>query len=112
MVMSENTVAAGLGQVLLAVSASMASPSSSPILTIQFGNRTMALGRKRMAAMNGRNAFVYLKSKFGLLNATTPLYLQAVIAGSPKDGSEIFVEIDMDAWEEVILHVQKLRITT
>jgi hypothetical protein len=51
-----------------------------------------------------------LKSKFGLLNATTPLYLQAVIIG--KGQTETFVEIDLDAWEEIVPYIEKLRITT
>lgn len=93
---SNNQVAAGLGETLLAFVAAASAPSSAP-LVIEFGHRTMALGRKRMASMTGRvspfeashllwrteasrsvplpfqNAFVYLKSKFGLLNATVKL---------------------------------------
>ncbi|KIK69051.1 hypothetical protein GYMLUDRAFT_152274 [Collybiopsis luxurians FD-317 M1] len=109
---SENSFAAGLGETLQAITAGSTSPSSAPIL-IEFGHRTIALGRKRMATMTGRNAFVYLKSKFGLLNATTPLYLQAVITGKSKDeANETFVEIDMDSWEEIVPFIEKLRITT
>ncbi|KAJ3749423.1 hypothetical protein DFH05DRAFT_1476687 [Lentinula detonsa] len=106
---SENNVAAGLGETLQAfVVAASLYPSAEPIL-IEFGHRTMALGRKRMATMAGRNAFVYVKGKFGLLNASTPLFLQAVITGK-ADGA--FVEIDLDAWEEIVPYIVKLRIIT
>ncbi|KAJ3726962.1 hypothetical protein EV361DRAFT_793100 [Lentinula raphanica] len=105
---SENKVAAGLGETLQAFAVAASYPSPGPIL-IEFGHRTMALGRKRMAAMTGRNAFVYVKGKFGLLNASTPLFLQAVITGK-TDGA--FVEIDLDAWEEIVPYIEKLRIIT
>ncbi|KAH7876715.1 uncharacterized protein C8R40DRAFT_1098395 [Lentinula edodes] len=109
---SENNVAAGLGEVLQAFVAG-SYPSPGPIL-IEFGHRTMALGRKRMSTMTGRvssfkNAFLYVKGKFGLLNASTPLFLQAVITGR-ADGA--FVEIDLDAWEEIVPYIEKLRIIT
>ncbi|KAJ3986225.1 hypothetical protein F5890DRAFT_1019655 [Lentinula detonsa] len=108
---SENNVAAGLGETLQAfVVAASLYPSAEPIL-IEFGHRTMALGRKRMATMKlvSQNAFVYVKGKFGLLNASTPLFLQAVITGK-ADGA--FVEIDLDAWEEIVPYIVKLRIIT
>ncbi|KAE9408752.1 hypothetical protein BT96DRAFT_1013364 [Gymnopus androsaceus JB14] len=109
---SDNQVAAGLGETLQAFVAAASVPSPAPIV-VEFGHRKMALGRKRMAAMNGRNAFVYLKSKFGLLNATTPLYLQAVIFGRAKDEeNETFVELDLEAWEELVPYIAKLRIIT
>ncbi|KAF9073574.1 hypothetical protein BDP27DRAFT_1318526 [Rhodocollybia butyracea] len=112
---SDNHVAAGLGitlQALASAASSMSSPSTSPIL-IEFGHRTMVLGRNRLASMTGRNAFAYLKSKFGLSNATTPLYLQAMIAGHRKAGeAEVFFEIDMEAWEEIVPYIEKLRIIT
>lgn len=80
-------------------------PSSKPVM-IECGGRVMALGRTRMAVMSGRNAFLYLKSKFGLLNSTTPLYIQAAFIGDEED----FVEVDMDAWEELVPHIYRLRI--
>ncbi|KAJ3814736.1 hypothetical protein EV368DRAFT_35129 [Lentinula lateritia] len=104
---SENNVAAGLGEVLQAFVAG-SYPSPGPIL-IEFGHRTMALGRKRMSTMTGRNAFLYVKGKFGLLNASTPLFLQAVITGRAEGA---FVEIDLDAWEEIVPYIEKLRIIT
>jgi hypothetical protein len=60
-----------------------------------------------MKFMFHQNAFVNLKSKFGLLNASTPLYLQALFVGSNK-----WTEVDMDSWEELVPFIQKLRIAT
>lgn len=50
---SDNQVAAGLGETLQAFVAAASVPSPAPIV-VEFGHRKMALGRKRMAAMNGR----------------------------------------------------------
>ncbi len=50
-------------------------------------------------------------SKFGLLNATTPLYLHAAIRAKDVE-NDTFVEIDMDAWEELVPYIERLRITT
>ncbi|TFK44871.1 hypothetical protein BDQ12DRAFT_661522 [Crucibulum laeve] len=105
LVSSSNNVAAGIGEVLQALGAVSTATTSKPIM-IEYGNRIMALGRKRMAVMSGRNAFLYLKSKFGLLNATAALYLQATFIGD----EETFVEVDMDAWEELVPYMHKLRI--
>ncbi len=58
-----------------------------------------------------QNAFIYIKSKFGLLNATTPLYLHAVFPGGP-DEEEKYVEVDLEAFEELVMHMSKLRIMT
>lgn len=118
---SESQVTSGIAEVLLAL-LSRPEPTElhGPILIV-FGDRTIALGRKRMAGMNGRvclsvneheylshilkNAFLYLKRTFGLLNATTPLYLQAVFSGSSA-----YVEVDTEAWEELVPYIVRLRI--
>jgi hypothetical protein len=63
--------------------------------------------RGRLWFLVMQNAFVDLKKKFGLLNATTPLYLEAQFFGHSK-----YVEVDMDAWEELIAYIEKLRIVT
>ncbi|TFK23940.1 hypothetical protein FA15DRAFT_670027 [Coprinopsis marcescibilis] len=103
---SSNSIAAGIGEAIHALfSASSHSQTTTPIM-IDCGERVMALGRKRMGAMNGRNAFLYLKSKFGLLSTSAPLYLSASFTGSPDK----FVEVDMDAWEELVPYIEKLRI--
>ncbi|KAF9012483.1 hypothetical protein BDQ17DRAFT_1343989 [Cyathus striatus] len=102
---SSNHIAAGVGEILQALAGVSGGPSTKPIM-IEFVDRTMALGRKRMAAMNGRNAIVYMKSKFGLLNSTSPFYLQASFIGD----EESYVEVDLDAWEELVPHISRLRI--
>ncbi|KAK7438455.1 hypothetical protein VKT23_018068 [Stygiomarasmius scandens] len=111
LVHSENNVAAGIGECLQAFAAASLAPSNgnTPLL-VEFGKRTIALGRKHMGQMSGRNAFLYVKSKFGLLNASTPLHLQAKFnfAGSSND----YVEIDIEAWEELVPFIQKMRIMT
>ncbi len=58
-----------------------------------------------------QNAFIYVKSKLGLLNATTPLHLQALFHG-PAEEEERYMEIDLEAWEELVPHILKLRIMT
>ncbi|SJK97862.1 uncharacterized protein ARMOST_01117 [Armillaria ostoyae] len=111
LVSSNNVFAAGVGQCLQAfMAASSANTQGAPIM-VTFGNRTMAFGKKKMASMTGRNAFIYIKSKFGLLNATTPLYLHAVFPGGP-DEEEKYVEVDLEAFEELVMHMSKLRIMT
>ena len=50
---SSNTIAAGVGQCIQALLEASTHPGTSPII-LTFGNRTMALGRKRMAGMTGR----------------------------------------------------------
>ncbi|KAF8908017.1 hypothetical protein CPB85DRAFT_1223021 [Mucidula mucida] len=107
---SNNHVAAGIGQCLQAWMLTTTRPGTAPII-LSFGNRTMALGRRRMAGMTGRNAFIYVKSKLGLLNATTPLHLQALFHG-PAEEEERYMEIDLEAWEELVPHILKLRIMT
>ncbi|PPQ64931.1 hypothetical protein CVT26_015651 [Gymnopilus dilepis] len=102
---SNNSFAAGIGEVIEAFVANASKSNTKPIM-VEFGSRIMAVGRSRMAAMTGRNALLYMKSKFGLLNATTPLYLQAAFTGD----EERFVEVDLDSWEELVEHMQKLRI--
>lgn len=105
LVSSPNDIAAGIGQVLEAlVLASTATTTTKPIM-VEYGNRVMALGRKRMGVMSGRNAFLYLKSKFGILNTNSALYLEALIIGE-----EEYVEVDFDAWEELVPHISRLRI--
>jgi len=83
-----------------------ANKSNTRPIMVEFGNRIMAVGRSRMSAMNGRNALLYMKSKFGLLNSTAALYLQATFDGD----EERFVEVDLDSWEELVVHMQRLRI--
>lgn len=54
LVTSPNDIAAGIGQVLEAlVLASTTTTTIKPIM-VEYGNRVMALGRKRMGVMNGR----------------------------------------------------------
>lgn len=53
---SPNAIAAGVGEVLQAFVTASAEYPSTPIM-IEYGQRSMALGRKRMAAMNGRVSF-------------------------------------------------------
>ncbi|KAG2015718.1 hypothetical protein CC2G_008962 [Coprinopsis cinerea AmutBmut pab1-1] len=106
---STNPIAAGIAEVLQAIATASSrgqSPPSTPIM-IECGERVMALGRKRMAAMNGRNAFLYLKSKFGLLSTSNALYLSASFVG---DSQQQFVEVDMDAWGELVPYIERLRI--
>ncbi|KAF9526642.1 hypothetical protein CPB83DRAFT_857552 [Crepidotus variabilis] len=102
---SPNTVAAGVGEVLQALAAVTNAPNSKPIM-VEFGNRVMAVGRSRMMTMNGRNAFLYMKSKFGLLNASTAFFLEATFEGN----EDRYVEIDLDSWEELVVYMHKLRI--
>ena len=124
LVTSPNDIAAGIGQVLEAlVLASTTTTTIKPIM-VEYGNRVMALGRKRMGVMSGRvrvcqrgvivvelmccsaqNAFLYLKSKFGILNTNSALYLEALIIGEDD-----FVEVDFDAWEELVPHISRLRV--
>ncbi|KAH9485475.1 hypothetical protein JR316_0002383 [Psilocybe cubensis] len=104
---SSNMFAAGIGEALQAFLATAKAPNARPI-TVEFGSRVMAVGRQRMLAMNGRNALLYMKSKFGLLNSTTALYLQATFEGD----EERFVEVDLDSWEELVVYMQRLRIIT
>ncbi|KAF8161256.1 hypothetical protein B0H34DRAFT_673245 [Crassisporium funariophilum] len=102
---SANNVAAGIGEVLQAFVAATSRSTSRPIM-VEFGNRTMAIGRQRMASMNGRNAFLYMKSKFGLLNSTIALFLQATL----DRNDEQLVEVDLDSWEELVPYIHRLRI--
>ncbi|KAH7873085.1 uncharacterized protein C8R40DRAFT_1071073 [Lentinula edodes] len=73
-------------------------PSPGPILI-----------RKRMSTTTARNELLYVKRNFGLFDASTPLFLQAVITGS-ADGS--FVKIDLDARAEIVPYIVQLRIIT
>ncbi|TEB30307.1 hypothetical protein FA13DRAFT_1733609 [Coprinellus micaceus] len=57
--------------------------------------------------MNHQNAVLYLKSKFGLLSSPRPVYLQASFL-CMADGE--FVEVDLDAWDELAPHIDRLRI--
>ncbi|KAJ3514799.1 hypothetical protein NLJ89_g2159 [Agrocybe chaxingu] len=102
---SSNSVAAGFGEIVQALVASSNPPNSRPIM-VEFGNRTMAIGRQRMQTMNGRNAFLYMKSKFGLLNATSAFFLEATF----EQDVDSFVEIDLDSWEELVAFMHKIRI--
>jgi len=102
---STNTFAAGIGEALQAFISLANAPNTRPIM-VEFANRVMAMGRQRMSTMNGRNALVYLKSKFGLLNSTAACYIQATFEGN----EEHFVEVDMDSWEEVVPYMIRLRI--
>ncbi|KAK0460913.1 uncharacterized protein EV420DRAFT_166108 [Desarmillaria tabescens] len=129
LVSSDNSFAAGVGQCLQAFMAASSTNAQAAPIMVTFGNRTMAFGKKKMASMTGRvsirtccllsdsfvtvpqNAFIYIKSKFGLLNATTPLYLHAVFPGGP-DEEEKYVEVDLEAFEELVVHISKLRIMT
>ncbi|KIK09204.1 hypothetical protein K443DRAFT_83368 [Laccaria amethystina LaAM-08-1] len=104
LVTSPNNIAAGIGQVLEALVLASTATTTKPIM-VEYGNRVMALGRKRMGVMSGRNAFIYLRSKFGILNTNSALYLEALIIGEDE-----FVEVDFDAWEELVPHISKLRI--
>ncbi|KAF5343556.1 hypothetical protein D9758_012956 [Tetrapyrgos nigripes] len=112
--LSENQVAQGIGESLRAFADtpwSSEPPSTQPPpLLVEFGKRTIALGRKHMGKMSGKNAFLYVKSKFGLLNASTPLHLQAKF--NFEGSSTEYVEIDLEAWEEMVPYIQKLRIMT
>ena len=54
---------------------------------------------------SAQNAFLYLKSKFGILNTNSALYLEALIIGEDD-----FVEVDFDAWEELVPHISRLRV--
>ncbi|KAF8201007.1 hypothetical protein BJ912DRAFT_806146, partial [Pholiota molesta] len=103
---SSNMFAAGIGEVLQAFIASTNPPNTKPVM-VEFSNRVMAIGRGRLSAMNGRvKRLLYLKSKFGLLNGTTALYLQATF-----DAEEVkFVEVDVDSWEELVGHMRRLRL--
>lgn len=122
LVTSPNDIAAGIGQVLEALVLASTATTTKPIM-VEYGNRVMALGRKRMGVMSGRvrafqcglftvelnwtqNAFLYLKSKFGILNTNSALYLEALMIGEDE-----FVEVDVDAWEELVPHISKLRIS-
>ncbi|KAF8653278.1 hypothetical protein AX16_003980 [Volvariella volvacea WC 439] len=100
---SNNTLVAGLGEIVQVLMS--AESRSSPII-VECGQRTMALGRARMASLSGRNAFLYLQSKFGLLDSRKPLHLEAIFTAS----GENYIEIDMDAWEELVPHIKKLRV--
>jgi hypothetical protein len=51
---------------------------------------------------------LYMKSKFGLLNATSALFLQATFDEEPGR----YVEVDLDSWEELVGYMQRLRIIT
>ncbi|THV06897.1 hypothetical protein K435DRAFT_416274 [Dendrothele bispora CBS 962.96] len=136
---SDNQVTAGIGECLhaFAVASASASASSSQNgigggggsmqgfnaantpLIVEFGKRTIALGRTQLGGMSGRNAFLYIKSKFGLLNASTPLHLQAKFfplstgsSSTTTSARDEYVEIDIEAWEELVPFVQKLRVMT
>ncbi|KAL1695980.1 hypothetical protein GGG16DRAFT_121304 [Schizophyllum commune] len=76
-------------------------------LVIEHRERRVALGRKRMESMSGRNAALYLKSKFGLLAATAPVRIEAAFRRE-QDGAVEWMEVDMDAWEELVPHMHRL----
>ncbi|TRM69141.1 hypothetical protein BD626DRAFT_473067 [Schizophyllum amplum] len=89
--------------------AELARASPTGPLVIEHGDRRMALGRKRMESMSGRNAALYLKSKFGLLAATAPVRIEAAFRRE-QDGALEWMEVDMDAWEELVPHMHRLLI--
>ncbi|KAJ3547343.1 hypothetical protein NMY22_g1692 [Coprinellus aureogranulatus] len=130
--LSSNNIAAGIGEALEAlVLAATTPPTTTKPIFVEWESRIMALGRKRMAglgsgkvrvthscgsdkrlriiAVDPQNALLYLKSKFGLLSSPRPVYLQASFLGE-TDGE--FVEVDLDAWEELVPHIDRLRIIT
>lgn len=53
LVTSPNDIAAGIGQVLEALVLASTATTTKPIM-VEYGNRVMALGRKRMGVMSGR----------------------------------------------------------
>lgn len=106
LVNSPNPVVAGVGEVLQVVLAAAVMPPAVKPILVQHGSRVMALGRKRMSALNGRNAMIYLKSKFGLLSAARPVIMDASFIGKEDE----FVEVDMDAWEELVPQIAKLNL--
>ncbi|KIM40264.1 hypothetical protein M413DRAFT_446438 [Hebeloma cylindrosporum] len=105
LVHSTNTFAAGIGEVVQAFISAANAPNTRPIM-VEYTNRIMAIGRQRMSTMNGRNALLYMKSKFGLLNATAACFHQATFEGN----EEQFVEVDLDSWEELVAYMVRLRI--
>ncbi|KAF5326145.1 hypothetical protein D9611_000304 [Ephemerocybe angulata] len=83
---SSNNIAAGIGEALEAlIEAASMSPMSTKPIFVEWEGRIMALGRKRMASMNGRVLFV-----------------------GEAEGD--YVEVDLDAWEELAPHIERLRI--
>ena len=54
-----------------------------------------------------QNAALYLKSKFGLLAATAPVRIEAAFRRE-QDGALEWMEVDMDAWEELVPHMHRL----
>lgn len=48
---------------------------------------------------------MYMKSKFGLLNTSAAVFLQATFDEDAK-----FVEVDLDSWEELVGHMHRLRV--
>ncbi|KAI5890300.1 uncharacterized protein SCHCODRAFT_02631430 [Schizophyllum commune H4-8] len=97
---------AGLCEGLRALVESTRAPLTGP-LVIEHRERRVALGRKRMESMSGRNAALYLKSKFGLLAATAPVRIEAAFRRE-QDGVLEWMEVDMDAWEELVPHMHRL----
>lgn len=49
---------------------------------------------------------MYMRSKFGLLNSPTAVFLQATF----EEESVKFVEVDLDSWEELVVHIYRLRV--
>ena len=66
----------------------------------EFGNLLSMMGSLQ-------NAALYLKSKFGLLAATAPVRIEAAFQRE-QDGALEWMEVDMDAWEELVPHMHRL----
>ena len=49
---------------------------------------------------------MYMKSKFGLLNTSAAVFLQATF----DEDTVKFVEVDLDSWEELVGNMHRLRV--
>lgn len=128
--LSNNGIAAGIGEALeVLAQAGTTPPMKTQPIFVEWEGRVMALGRRRMTGLGSgkvgrdlisrkswvlilaeKNAFLYVKSKLGLLASPRPLYLQASFFGCGTDGE--FVEVDLDAWEELAPFIDRLRVFT
>ncbi|KAF9451484.1 hypothetical protein P691DRAFT_663021 [Macrolepiota fuliginosa MF-IS2] len=80
-------------------------PPAKPIV-VQYGDRLMAIGRRHLSGMSGRAAFEYVKSRFGVSNQISAIYMDTSFVYRESE----FVEIDMDTWEELVPHIYRMRL--
>ncbi|TFK74024.1 hypothetical protein BDN72DRAFT_834027 [Pluteus cervinus] len=101
LMVSQNQFVAGVAEVLHTLVEANANNWQDAPIFVRCNERRLAVGRGKVKAMPGRQALLYIKGKFGMMDKTMRVQVKFF-------DQEELMEIDLESWEELLPYIENI----